>query len=243
MAGRRWLKGLGFAVIMLGALGLGYLVLDLALHRWVRSEESFVVPSLEGLSRGEAYERCAEWGLLMEESPAEFDAWLPAGYVLRQRPAAPSQVKPGRRVKVVLSAGPRLEGVPDLRGASERQARLSLEDRGLVIGHWMRARGSLPAGSILATRPSGGTRLPRGSRVDILISEGESGPGLLLPDLRGMALARVSEDLEAAGLAAPRLRYRQETGAPEGRVLEQNPPAGSRLDEGAELELVVASGS
>lgn len=243
MPKRRWLKGLVFIGGMLGSLALGYLGLDFALHQLVRSEDSFVVPNLEGLSRGEAYERCRDFALLIEEGPAEFDAWLPAGYVLRQRPSAPAKVKPGRRVKVILSAGPRLEGVPDLRGRTERQARLSLEDRGLVVGHWLRVNGSLPAGQILATRPSGGMRLPRGSRVNILISEGPARSVCLVPDFRNMTLRSVEERLASAGFGPSRLCYRDGAAAPAGRVLEQNPPAGSRLSEGADLELVVASGS
>ena len=110
MSLKPWLRRLGFLGLMLLALALGFVVLDLGLRRWVRGEGSFPVPDLVGLSREEAYQSAARRGLLLEEGPSEYDAWLPAGFVLRQRPHAPEEVKEGRRVKIVLSAGPRLSG-------------------------------------------------------------------------------------------------------------------------------------
>jgi len=243
MSIKPWLRGLGFMGVLLLALALGFVILDLGLRRWVRGEGSFPVPDMVGLSRDEAYQTASRRGLLLEEGPAEFDAWLPAGFVLRQRPQAPEEVKEGRRVKVVLSAGPRLTAVPELRGASERQARLELEDLGLSVGHWTRAPGAEEAGRVLATRPAGGTRLPRGGRVDLLLSSGSKQDGYLLPDLSRLDLKGALELLENSNLGRPRLRYREAPGRREGAILEQSLPPGSRLTKGDQLELVVATGS
>ncbi len=243
MSLKPWLRRLLFLVSLVVALALGFVILDFGLRRWVRSEGSFAVTDLVGLSREEAYQTAARRSLLLEEGPAEFDAWLPAGFVLRQRPRSPERVKEGRRVKIVLSAGPQLSAIPDLRGASERQARLALEDLGLTAGHWTRVPGAEAAGRVLATRPAGGTRVPRGGRVDLLISTGPAGHGYLLPDFSELALDQVLSMLEDAGLGRPRIRYDEAAGRRAGAILNQSLPAGSRLTKGDDLELVVASGS
>ncbi len=201
------------------------------------------MPDLVSLSREEAYKVASRRGLLLEEGPAEFDAWLPAGFVLRQRPRSPERVKEGRRVKIVLSAGPPLMAIPDLRGASERQARLRLEDLGLAIGHWTHVSGAVEAGRVLATRPAGGTRVPKGGRVDLLLSTGPDRPGYLLPDLSQKTLEQVLTLMKGVGLGRPRIRYHEAAGRVVGEIMEQSLPAGSRLTKGDDLELVVASGS
>jgi len=236
------LRRLRDLLILALALVLGFMVLDFGLRHWLRSEGSFPVPDLKGLSREEAYKVASRKGLLLEEGPSEFDPWLPEGFVLRQRPRAPEKVKEGRRVRIALSAGPPQTAVPDLRDESERQARLRLEDMGLVAGSWTRVVGDLEAGRVLATRPADGTRLPRGGRVDLLISDGPGEAGYLLPNLVGRTLPEALSLLEKSGLGHPRIRYGQAAGGPAGRILQQNLPAGSRLTKGEDLELVVASG-
>ncbi|MBC8365990.1 PASTA domain-containing protein [bacterium] len=243
MSKKPWLRRLLFAFALIAALALGFVILDFGLRRWVRSEGAFSVPDLVGLSREEAYQTAARRSLLLEEGPAEFDAWLPAGFVLRQRPRSPETIKEGRRVKIVLSAGPQLAAIPDLRGASERQARLQLEDLGLTAGHWTSVTGAEAAGRVLATRPAAGTRVPRGGRVDLLISQGPAGPGYLLPDFSRLELEQVLSMLQKAGLGRPRIRYDEMAGRRAGEILNQSLPAGSRLSKGDDLELVVASGS
>jgi eukaryotic-like serine/threonine-protein kinase len=243
MSFKLWLRRLRYLLFLVLALVMGFFIVDFGIRYWVRSEGSFSVPDLVSLSREEAYKVAADRALLLEEGPAEFDAWLPAGFVLRQRPRSPERVKEGRRVKIVLSAGPPLMAIPDLRGASERQARLQLEDLGLATGHWTRVSGAVDAGRVLATRPAGGTRVPKGGRVDLLISRGPEGRGYLLPDLSRKTLEQVLSMLKVADLGRPRIRYREAAGHSQGEVLAQSLPAGSRLTKGDDLELVVASGS
>ncbi len=213
------------------------------LPRSVGTDLAFPMPLLVGSSEAEVYELCARHGLVIRERPAEFDASLPAGYLLRQSPRQGSQVKPGRQVQAVFSAGPHMVTLPDFRGESERQARLSLEDLGLLPGDFLRCDGGGAAGSVLSSRPGPGARVALGERVDLLLSHGRAAPDYLMPDLALRSLEGALAMLEGSGLDAPRLRYRSVTNAVPGTILSQSPPAGARLERGRHLELVVASGS
>ncbi len=245
---RRGLRGLLRLTLWLLALGAITFMGAWVANRWilprsVGTDLAFSMPHLEGSSEAEVYELCARVGLVIRERPAEYDASLPAGYLLRQSPRHGSQVKPGRQVQAVFSAGPRMVILPDFRGESERQARLSLEDLGLLPGDLLRCDGGGAAGTILSSRPGPGARVPLGERVDLLLSLGESAPDFLMPDLARRSLDGALAMLEGSGLGAPQLRYRSVLDAVPGTILSQSPPAGARLERGRHLELVVASGS
>ncbi len=213
------------------------------LPRSVGSDTAFSMPLLEGSSKEEVYEICARHGLVIRERPSEFDASLPSGYLLRQSPRVGTQVKRGRQVMAVFSSGPRMVTLPDLRGQSERQARISLEDLGLLAGDLLRCEGAEAPGAVLSSRPGAGTRVPLGERVDLLLSRGDDVGVYLMPDLARRSLDGALALLEGSGLDAPALRYRSAGGQVPGTILSQNPPAGTRLERGRRLELVVASGS
>ena len=246
------MKMRGLTRFTLSVLGMAAFVLlgIWVANRWilphhVGSGTAFAMPLLEGSSKEEVYALCARRGLILSERPAEFDASLPSGYLLRQHPPAGTQVKSGRRVTVTFSAGPRMVVVPELRGQTERQARLSLEDLGLVPGDLLRCPGDTPAGDVLSSRPGPGARVPLGGSVALLLSTGggAGAGGYLMPDLTQRDLDAALALLADSGLERPELRYRSALGARPGDILSQSPAAGTRVEGGRHLELVVASGS
>ncbi|MCP4548238.1 MAG: PASTA domain-containing protein [bacterium] len=238
-AGFRFLVGL---LAMTGLVLLGIWVANTwILPAHVGSALSFSMPSLRGLSRDEVYAVGAEKELVLSEKPAEYDASLPSGYLIRQIPEPGVSIKPGRRVSVVFSAGPKMVVLPDLGGQTERQARLSLEDRGLIPGDLVHCAGNAAAGHVLASRPGPGALVPVGAVIDLLLSRGAASGGFLVPEFRGRKLTGALALMEGSGLPEPKIRYRIGSGLTEGDILEQMPPPGSRLERGRTLELVVAS--
>ena len=235
----RVLGGLAL-IVLIGLLGV-WVANSWLLPRHIGSGSAFPMPLLEGSSREEVYDACARHDLFVVERTAEFDVSLPSGYLVRQDPRPGTLVKPGRRTLVVFSAGPRLVSVPALRGSSERQTRLTLEDIGLVLGDLIRVAGDEPAGRVLGSRPGEGARLPLGGRIDLLVSEGPARTDYLVPDLRRRDLQGVLALLEGSGLGSPAIRYRAGSGEAPGRVLDQAPVPGSRLERGRSFELVVAA--
>lgn len=92
------------------------------------------------------------------------------GVVVQTRPAAGAARDAGTAVSLVLSSGPAPTGVPSVVGMSLDDARRVVERLGLTVGSLKVNARPGPQGVVLEQSPSAGSRLVRGSRVDLVIS-------------------------------------------------------------------------
>jgi serine/threonine-protein kinase len=121
---------------------------------------SVPVPSVTGQSEGDAQDAIRSAGLqpqVSQQSSAQVDA----GQVISQDPAG-GRVARGSAVRLVVSTGPAVVAVPDVRGLSIDQARQTLQDAGFKV----RVR-SLPIGTVFLQSPGGGSQRKQGSTVTI----------------------------------------------------------------------------
>ena len=105
-----------------------------------------------------------------------------------------------------------------------------------------RSTGSTPTsvdeGLVIHSDPSGGSSLTRGSTVVLTVS---SGPKLAkVPVLVGYPVATAEQQIRAAGLE-PSVTETPDS-APEGQVIRQTPSAGSRIEPGSTVTIVVSEG-
>ncbi|HKK72272.1 MAG TPA: PASTA domain-containing protein [Candidatus Krumholzibacteria bacterium] len=227
-------------VLVLGVALVG--AADLWLLPWIVHQQTEVlVPDLTGRSLDEAEQELADLGLRMITGEEVYDPGASAGTVLEQHPPTLRAVRRGRPVTVVVAAGEPLARVPDLVGLSQRQCEIELGRVGLRLGRV--ARSFDPDGSlgVVAQRPHAGTDVQRESAVSILVREGHERSWHRMPNLVGNPLGRVREELGRAGFDIRRVTYRSDAGQLPGTVLDQWPPAGSRIPTGGSIELVAAS--
>jgi len=118
------------------------------------------VPSVTGQSVDDAQAAIRQAGLrpqVTEQSSADVDA----GQVISQTPAG-GKADRGSTVQLVVSTGPAIVEVPDVRGLSIDDARQKLQDAGFRV----RVR-SLRIGNVIAQSPGGGSERKQGSTVTI----------------------------------------------------------------------------
>ena len=118
------------------------------------------VPSVTGEPADDAQGAIRSAGLqpqLTEQSSAEVEA----GRVISQQPAG-GTAKRGSAVRLVVSSGPGVVEVPNVRGLSVDDARQKLEDAGFRV----KVR-SLRIGNVIAQSPRGGVQREQGSTVTI----------------------------------------------------------------------------
>jgi serine/threonine-protein kinase len=93
------------------------------------------------------------------------------GIVVQSRPAAGTGRPAGSPVDLVISSGPAELTVPTVVGLGFGQARQRLEATGLAVGATVgRVVEGRAEGVVLDQRPSGGTRVPRGFHVDLVVT-------------------------------------------------------------------------
>ncbi len=91
---------------------------------------------------------------------------LPRGEVENTRPRAGVPLRPGNRVRVLVSVGPASVVMPRLLGMTLEQAQDTLEALGLVMGTFFRGTSRAQAeGMIFRQQPPGGTLTAPGTNV------------------------------------------------------------------------------
>ncbi len=154
-------------------------------------------------------------------------------------PAVGEQVHKNASVDLVVSAGPELFGVPDLRGEDLGRAQELLDAAGLVPGAVAEVYSSeVEAGRVVSSDPATGTDLRGGSEVALVVSLGPE--PVAVPDVTGGSVDDARAQLEDSGL---RLGGTTEEYDPAvaGTVVAQD-PAGSSLLPGEVVDVVVSRG-
>jgi eukaryotic-like serine/threonine-protein kinase len=208
------------------------------------------VPDLTGLPSTAALTRLRTLGLVPR--PQTIASRGPEGRVVRQVPEPGTEVPRGSPAVVFVSTGRRLVEVPDVGGLPTEASTSRLARAGFRT-EVNRVPGSEPDGTVVAQRPSAGTRAPRGSvvRIDVSIGPGETSTTVVtqtttspsqripVPDTVGQDEVTARATLEGAGFVVrPRTRPVTDP-AQDGIVIEQTPQGGTRARSGSQVTIVV----
>jgi serine/threonine-protein kinase len=99
---------------------------------------------------------------------------------------------------------------------------------------------SAPAGTVLRTDPEAGAELRIGAPVTLVLSNGESDSDsdtVEVPSVVGEDFDEAAETLDDAGLDAEGRAAVPFLGRDDGRVVEQDPPAGETVERGTTVTL------
>ncbi len=196
------------------------------------------VPDVVGKTREEAETILQEAGFKVGSVEERTDPGAAEGVVLAQDPKAGSQVTKGTAVNLVVSSGPEKVNVPDLIGTSREQAGRLLRAAGLELGKTSSEPSEKEAGVVLRQNPPAGTRVAKGSAVDIVVSSGP--PAKKVPSVVGLDLAAATDRLSAEGFVSSSQVCSTTDPSQAGKVVAQSPSAGTEAQEGSTVKLTVA---
>jgi eukaryotic-like serine/threonine-protein kinase len=229
--------------LLVGAILIGILV-GLALTR----DTSTKVPGVTGNQLNVAITLLEQKGFTVGEViRVQRDA--PANEVLEQDPpASPPEAsldcafltffcsKPD--VTLTVSSGPGSGKVPSVAGSSEEEATRKLEAAGFEVAVERVNSESVEAGNVISTEPGGGSTATNGSTVTLFVSRG---PKLVkVPVLVGAQREAAVQRLRSRGLEAS--ISEEESSEPKGQVIRQAPDAGSEVEPGSAVSIVVSKG-
>jgi len=210
------------------------------LLRFAGREAAVDVPRFVGLSVVAAREEAARFDLVVEFAEERHDPEVASGHVLEQEPAPGMEVRPGRRVRLVVSAGGEVVRLGRVVGRPDRQVEMELRQQGLAPGEVARVPSRrASAGTVLAQVPAPGSPAPVGTRVHRLVAAGSHPVRWVMPDLVGRSLPAVERWIETAGFRRGSIRRVSAAHAP-GTIVGQLPPAGHPVSSRGVIELTVA---
>jgi tRNA A-37 threonylcarbamoyl transferase component Bud32 len=139
-------------------------------------------------------------------------------------------------------AGPSLVTVPALTGRPAAEAARTAARVGLRTS-LVSVPSDRPRGIVLAQDPRAGVRVEAGTTVILTASSGTPPrpPGVPVPDLRGLEEDEARRPLEAAGLRLGHTTSEESDAVDPGTVLRSDPPAGSTVEPGTAVDIVVAA--
>jgi eukaryotic-like serine/threonine-protein kinase len=194
-----------------------------------------LVPPVENLRQGQAINELEDAGLEVTVD-REFSNKVKRDFAIRTVPGEGTEVTKGTRVRLLVSQGPEQVTVPDVTGLTRDSAEARLRDEGLEVAV-DEQESDEPEGDVISQSPAGGSHVTRGETVTITVSTGR--PQVSVPDVVGQGEERASSRLGAAGLTPVRQEREVTDASQDGVVIEQRPGAGSEVDQGSEVVIVV----
>jgi eukaryotic-like serine/threonine-protein kinase len=194
-----------------------------------------LVPPVERLTEVQAVRELHKAGLEVTIDP-EFSDKVKKDFAIRTVPPEGREVTKGTRVRLLVSQGPEQVTVPDVTGLTRESAEARLGQEGLEVSA-DEQESDEPEGDVISQTPAGGTKVARGETVTIVVSTGR--PKVDVPDVVGISEERASARLTGAGLTVARQERTVTDPAQDGVVIEQRPGAGSEVDQGHQVVIVV----
>lgn len=168
-----------------------------------------------------------------------FDEVVPTGRVIRSEPPGGTRAVAGSAVVVIVSLGPAPRTVPAVVGTPIVEGFAAIGRADLEIDRVReRTVDADEVGRVLATDPPAGAQVPRDLPIEVTV--GVARPLVQVPDLVGMTSAAAAEVAAGAGVDVRTRTEAVPAGDPRaGRVIRQDPLAGTWLTPGASVTVTV----
>ncbi|MDQ1398884.1 MAG: eukaryotic-like serine/threonine-protein kinase [Acidimicrobiaceae bacterium] len=227
---KRWLLALAIVLAVAG-VGAGALA-------WTRaSKPSHPVPSVVNLTPAAAEAALGRLHFRLRTSQT-FDEQVLKGLIIRQGEPVNRMLREGSTVPVVVSLGPPPVAVPDLAGLTQTDATNRLIGAGLKLGNVSGRYDNANKGVVLSWSGQGG-QLPKGSAVDLVVSQGP--PVVAVPSIGSGSFAAAQSALAAANLKAVEKDVFSNTVA-KGQVISTSPGAATSVQVGSTVTVTVSKG-
>ncbi|KAF0849550.1 Stk1 family PASTA domain-containing Ser/Thr kinase [Nocardia caishijiensis] len=199
------------------------------------------VPRILGMTQAEAEQALNSTGLQMDPNvQRRASSVADTDRVIGQEPTAGVRVDIEQPIVVVIGSGPEQVRVPDVVGQD-----ISVAEPNLTVSAGFKVEvkevlSPQPKGQVLSTSPAGGSNAEKGSTITVQVSLGDR---ITVPDLTGLTPTQAQEKLRAQGWTGQLSQTTVITldGSASGKVVGQNPPAGSSVTMSGNVILQVGA--
>ncbi len=166
---------------------------------------SIEVPDFTGKYISELEDYADEYDVTFEIIDSVYDQSLTKGTVILQDPIGGTPVKEDRKVYLtVVSQHAEMVSMPELVDLTLRQASAMLETYSLKVGKLTYVP-DIAQNAVLQQKYKGrsiatGTRIEKGSKIDLVLGQGEENVKIEVPDVYGLKQGEALRQLKVAGL-------------------------------------------
>lgn len=229
-----------FGILILVVVVLVLFFNSILMPWYVKHSNLVKVPNVTGMNFLDAKRVLDQSGLDVKQGDIRYDEEKPIGLVMDQAPAVDEMVKNGRRVYLTVCGGEQLMEVPRLIGKTERDARFSLMQRNLLVGEIVKKfTTEQPEDVVVSQVIQPGSKVKRGSKVDLIISNGQLLGSIIIPDVVGKKLADAKKLIEEKKLKVGKITY-QSSDLPVGQIIDQYPKKDKSAKDNTPVDLFVA---
>jgi len=235
-------RGCLMFVFTLFFIAIFSMVAGYVMYTQIGRTNTMAMPSFIGYSELDAIERINEAGLKLAKINLVPSTDHPPDTVIDQTPRPFTEIRRGRSVVLDIAESLEQTTVPDLKGIEERYGLVTLGEQGLIQGKVARAfHPSQTVDSVIATFPPAGEEVPKGTSVDVLVSRGPRPEAYVMPDLLQRTEQNAREQLTQAGFVILPERQKVNRSSLVGKVIDQEPKPGRKLEPGQEVKLIVGA--
>ena len=199
------------AIIAFTVLTILIFTLFISLRYYTRHGEGKPVPNFRGLNIEKAIEILEEQGFRYQIDSV-FILDKPAGLVTEQDPDPNTNVKENRMIylTIVSSQTPDVN-LPDIENKTFVEVRAMLTNYGLKLGDTTYqsdiARDVVLSFSYAGQKLKVGQKIPKGSRIDLVLGDGYGASEVELPNLVGLTMSEAMFTIKGAALSIGELSY------------------------------------
>lgn len=229
-------KYIALIVIAIIAVVGGASLLGVALSNAFSNKNTSVsqikIPTLAGKSKDDAKKELEDLGLVYSEV-VEANNDVEEGKVIKTYPEEGKDVSKDSTVKVFISSGSEKVEVPDLSKCDEKTAKSKLDDAGLKSNVSYEFSDKIDKGLVIEQSVSAGSKVAKGSNVNIIVSKGPEVINSTVPSVLNMTVQDAKNSINGAKLQFNAIQGKEtDDKNMDGKVYEQDKQGGSTIKQG-----------
>lgn len=199
------------------------------------------VPNLSGMTLDDAISKLMLKGLAAGNQIEITDENVKEGNVIKTDPESGSTVKENSKVTIYVSTGKEKYELSNYVGSQYEDVARLLKDQGYKDIQKIEKTDDSEAGTILSQNPSGGEKVvPEDTVLEFEVSKGPE--KIVLKDLTQYNLKMAQDYASLVGITLDASEEKYDENVPAGMVISQNPAAGTELEKGDKVKVVISKG-
>jgi len=241
------LKGLliNLALVIVVLIGATLVFFNVYLPNYTNHGESITVPNLEGIHMDDIDEFLLKRNLRYEVNDSTYTEKYPPLTIIKQYPKAGARVKENRKIFISVNrVNPPTVPVPELVDRSLRNAEAVLKSNELKRGPII-YKPSPFLNLVLEMRFEGesiksGTRIPKGSTIDLIVGDGYGQKNFESPNLLGREWEEATLLIRGLNLEVGLITAEGDTANRKCIIFKQDPKPGTNVSMGDTMDLWIA---